>query len=61
MCGLYRKSTTISWLKTQLSVLESWMSDISTDPDADLNLLQCIQGHKRWLNAELSVLTDNDA
>lgn len=60
MCGLYTKSTTVAWLESQVGVLDCWIEDVSTNPEADINLLECIQGHRKWLGAELQVLKDPD-
>lgn len=58
MCGLYTKATTLEWLESQVGVLDCWIEDVSTSPEADINLLECIQGHRKWLSAELTVLKE---
>ncbi|MGJ8563988.1 MAG: hypothetical protein ACSHXY_10590 [Alphaproteobacteria bacterium] len=56
MSGLYTKTSTMAWLETQMVILDSWISDVATNPQADLDLLDCIEGHRNWLNTELKVL-----
>lgn len=56
MCGLYTKSTTLEWLESQIAVLDCWIEDISDNLDTDMNFLECIQGHRKWLDTELKLL-----
>ena len=54
------KSITIDWLETQLEFLEVWIEDVSTEPNEDLKLVECVQGHRRWLESEITVLRNPD-
>ena len=56
MCGLYTKRTTTDWLKSQVSVLEAWETDMALDPAAPARLLTCVSEHKSWLITELKEL-----
>lgn len=56
MYGLYTKSNTMFWLESQVGVLDCWIEDVASDPEADLKLLRGVQGHRKWLRAELQAL-----
>jgi len=54
------KSITIGWLETQLEFLDVWIEDVSTESNEDLKLVECVQGHRRWLESEITVLRNPD-
>ena len=50
------KLSTLEWLESQVSILDYWIEDVLISPEADISLLECIQGHRKWLNNELKIL-----
>jgi hypothetical protein len=56
MLKVKSKLATLEWLESQVNVLDYWIEDVLCSPEADINLLECIQGHRKWLNNELKIL-----
>ena len=56
MCGLYTKVSALDWLESQINILGVWLSDLSTNPDSDLELIDCLESHKAWLKTEIKLL-----
>tara|TARA_Y100000385_G_scaffold151962_1_gene157588 strand:- start:78 stop:359 length:282 start_codon:yes stop_codon:yes gene_type:complete len=50
------KLSTLEWLESQVSILDYWIEDVLCSPEADISLLECIQGHRKWLDSELKIL-----
>jgi hypothetical protein len=50
------KLSTLEWLESQVSILDYWIEDVLISPEADISLLECIQGHRNWLDSELKIL-----
>jgi hypothetical protein len=50
------KLATLEWLESQVNILDYWIEDVLCSPEADISLLECIQGHRKWLNNELKIL-----
>ena len=56
MCGLYTNESAKDWLENQLAVLSCWTEDIALNPEADVALVECLETHRKWLQAELLIL-----
>jgi hypothetical protein len=56
MLKVKSKLATLEWLESQVNILDYWIEDVLCSPEADISLLECIQGHKKWLNNELKIL-----
>ena len=56
MLKVKSKLATLEWLESQVSILDYWIEDVLCSPEADISLLECIQGHRKWLDNELKIL-----
>ena len=56
MSGLNDHSATVNWLESQLCIIDGFMAELSANSDTDINLLECVEGHRKWLDSELKIL-----
>ena len=46
MLKVKSKLATVEWLESQVNILDYWIEDVLCSPEADISLLECIQGHR---------------
>ena len=51
-----RDTDMLSWLRTQVRVLEAWREDISRRPELDFQMISKLEQHYQWLTYEVSRL-----
>ena len=52
MCLPIDDRSMLSWLRTQIRVMEAWREELITRPDADLAQARKIDDHLAWMCAE---------
>jgi hypothetical protein len=50
-------SAMLCWLQTQLRVMQAWLDELATRPDADPRQVDQLARHHAWLSDELTRLT----
>lgn len=56
MCLSVSDDTMLSWLETQVRVLEAWREDVATRPSIDMRLVMSLEQHYQWLTGQIEVL-----
>ena len=56
MLKVKSKLATLEWIESQVNILDYWIEGVLCSSEANINLLECIQGHRIWLNNESKIL-----
>ncbi len=56
MCLSISDNTILSWLETQVRVLEAWREDVATRPSIDMRMAMSLEQHYQWLTKQIDVL-----
>lgn len=50
----------LTWLRTQIRVMEAWREELAIRPEIDVDQAMKIETHLSWLSAEYDRLTQNE-
>ena len=56
MCLPRDDGSMISWLKSQVRVIEAWREELASRPDLDITVIMRLERHYAWLCSEVSRL-----
>ncbi|MEM7767031.1 MAG: hypothetical protein AAF253_06035 [Pseudomonadota bacterium] len=56
MCLPIDERAMVSWLRSQVRVMEAWREALASQPDIDLNQVQRLEEHYHWLTGEIAQL-----
>lgn len=61
MCLPINDRTMLTWLQTQIRVMEAWREEIATRPEIDIDQVVKVETHLSWLSAEYDRLTEGNS
>lgn len=56
MCIPIDDRVMITWLKTQVRVLEAWREEVASRPELDIAQVTRLERHYQWLTSEVTSL-----
>lgn len=56
MFNMITDTAMLSWLRTQVRILEAWREEVATRTDLDIPMIQRLEDHYQWLTAEVAYL-----
>ncbi len=58
MCASRYSFNMMSWLRSQIGVLELWREELAQSADLDLSTISRLERHYQWMTSELALLED---
>ena len=56
MCYHFQTPNMLTWLRSQVRILEAWREDIAMHPELDFEMITRLERHYQWLTTEISHL-----
>lgn len=53
MCYHFQNADMLTWLKSQVRVLEAWREDLASRTHLDLEMVRRLEHHYQWLTREI--------